>query len=66
MTPNLRDRIVAFGDVASPGLLEDAALALLEVANGVGHSTTGEGIYLASIAAELRSLAWERTTGVAK
>jgi hypothetical protein len=63
MSTNLTARFTALLDVASPELLEDSANALLMVANGEKYRTTGEGQCLASVAAEMRSRAYERMTG---
>jgi hypothetical protein len=43
--------------------LEDSANALLMVANDEKYRTTGEGQYLASVAAEMRGKAYKRMTG---
>ena len=63
MSTNLTARFTALLDVASPELLEDSANALLMVANDEKYRTTGEGQYLASVAAEMRGKAYKRMTG---
>ena len=63
---NVAARFAAFLEVASPDLLEDAAKALIAIANGEQYRATGEGQYLASVAAEMLSRAYERMTGAGK
>jgi len=64
IAPNLNARFQALLEVASPAMLQASAAALLGIANTESYAATGEGVYLASLAHELRSRAYEKMTGV--
>lgn len=62
-TTNLSARFIAGVQCATPDLLQSLAAAILATAN---EQPGAVGQYWASIAAELRALAWEQMVGGAK